>query len=126
MQLRATISSMRRAVAAQRLAGGCATAIGAGVIVTSAGVAASVGSVGSTPATVIAAAVVSSCRRSTVSFGSGGFRFAMSLSFSTHQGEEAVPLVCRFHDHIPGKGNHRALRSVGEEPVVLVLMQHRK
>jgi len=27
-----------------------------------------------------------------------------------------------FDDHIPGKGNHRALRSVGEEPTVLVLM----
>jgi hypothetical protein len=43
------------------------------------------------------------------------------------KGEEAIPAsFAVFDDHIPGKGNHRALRSVGEEPVVLVLMQHPK
>jgi hypothetical protein len=46
----------------------------------------------------------------------------MPLSIS-HQGETGIPLVCRFHDHIPDKGNHRAvLKPVGES-LALVLMQ---
>src|SRR6516162_3047531 len=46
----------------------------------------------------------------------------MPLSIS-HQGETGNPLVCRFHDHIPDKGNHRAvLKPVGES-LALVLMQ---
>jgi len=40
-----------------------------------------------------------------------------------HQGETGSPLVCRFHDHIPDKWNHRAVPKPVGERLALVLMQ---